>query len=133
MGGDEINIIKPGRNYGWAGHLVRPRLQGGATRWSIGNDFLRDRTRTGKEEPFWFWSPSPAVAGIVIYTGDKFPNWKGNVFHRRAWSTGCRRTSASTNGVESAGFPQRQGTQSMLASSSSESVTSSRGPMASCI
>ena len=32
------------------------------------------------EQPFAFWMPSPALAGIVIYTGDKFPNWQGNAF-----------------------------------------------------
>ena len=34
----------------------------------------------GMEEPFLFWMPSPAVTGVIVYTGDKFPAWKGNIF-----------------------------------------------------
>ena len=73
MGGDEINIIRAGRNYGWpvisygADYSGRPVRKG-------------DRKREGMEEPFYYWHPSPAVAGITIYTGDKFPAWKGNIF-----------------------------------------------------
>ncbi len=71
-GGDEINIILPGRNYGW------PAI-------SFGRDYAGPRvsdnpTREGMENPLVVWIPSIAVAGMAVYTGDRFPNWKGNVF-----------------------------------------------------
>jgi aldose sugar dehydrogenase len=71
-GGDEINIILPGRNYGWP--LV-----------SFGRDYPGPRisehpTREGMESPLVVWLPQIAVAGMAVYTGDRFPAWKGNVF-----------------------------------------------------
>ena len=71
-GGDEINIILPGRNYGWP--LV-----------SFGRDYLGPRisehpTREGLESPLVVWLPAIAVAGMAVYTGDRFPAWKDNVF-----------------------------------------------------
>jgi aldose sugar dehydrogenase len=71
-GGDEINIITAGRNYGW------PLL-------SFGRDYPGPRvsehpTREGMESPLVVWIPSIAVAGMAVYTGDRFPSWKGNVF-----------------------------------------------------
>ena len=71
-GGDEINIILPGRNYGWP--IV-----------SFGRDYPGPRisehpTREGMESPIVVWLPAIAVAGMAVYTGDRFPGWKGNVF-----------------------------------------------------
>jgi glucose/arabinose dehydrogenase len=71
-GGDEINVILPGRNYGW------PAL-------SFGRDYAGPRisenpTKEGMENPIVTWIPSIAVAGMTVYTGERFPHWKGNVF-----------------------------------------------------
>lgn len=71
-GGDEINIIRAGRNYGWP--LV-----------SFGRDYPGPRvsehpTREGIESPLVAWIPSIAASGMAVYTGDRFPAWKGNVF-----------------------------------------------------
>lgn len=71
-GGDEINIILPGRNYGW------PVV-------SFGRDYAGPRiseqpTREGMESPIVVWLPSIAPAGMAVYTGNRFPSWKGNVF-----------------------------------------------------
>jgi glucose/arabinose dehydrogenase len=71
-GGDEINIILPGRNYGWP--LV-----------SFGRDYPGPRisehpTRDGLESPLVVWIPSIATSGMAVYTGDRFARWKGNVF-----------------------------------------------------
>ena len=70
-GGDEINIVLPGRNYGW------PVV-------SFGRDYsgarLYEPTREGMETPLVVWLPAIAVAGMTVYTGDQFPAWKGNVF-----------------------------------------------------
>jgi aldose sugar dehydrogenase len=71
-GGDEINIILPGRNYGW------PVI-------SFGRDYPGPRisehpTREGMESPLVVWIPSIAISGMAVYTGDRFSKWKGNVF-----------------------------------------------------
>jgi len=72
LGGDELNVILPGKNYGWP--LV-----------TFGTDY--DGTKIGEatwradlESPFVYWVPSIAISGIAFYTGDRFPTWKGNVF-----------------------------------------------------
>jgi glucose/arabinose dehydrogenase len=72
QGGDEVNVILPGRNYGW------PVV-------SYGRDYGGARTsptvwQDGFEQPLILWAPSIGVTGIAFYTGDKFPAWKGNVF-----------------------------------------------------
>jgi glucose/arabinose dehydrogenase len=71
-GGDEINVIQRGRNYGWP--LV-----------SFGREYsgarISDRpTREGMESPLVAWLPAISTAGMAVYTGDRFPAWKGNVF-----------------------------------------------------
>src|SRR5688572_31770869 len=70
-GGDEINIILPGRNYGW------PDV-------SLGRDYpgpwQGQWTASGVEPPLVFWSPSISISGMTFYTGDRFPAWRGNVF-----------------------------------------------------
>ena len=72
-GGDEINILKPGRNYGW------PLVSYGRTYpgpWQNG----KSATHEGFEPPVVFWVPSNAVSGMAFYTGDKLSKWKGDVF-----------------------------------------------------
>jgi glucose/arabinose dehydrogenase len=73
LGGDEINILLPGRNYGWP--LV-----------SLGREYdgtaVSDQPwwRPDIEMPVFFWVPAISPSGMVFYTGDRFPNWKGNLF-----------------------------------------------------
>jgi glucose/arabinose dehydrogenase len=72
LGGDELNIILPGKNYGWP--LV-----------TFGTDYdgtkISDSTwRADLEAPYVYWVPSIAVSGLTFYTGDRFPSWKGNAF-----------------------------------------------------
>jgi glucose/arabinose dehydrogenase len=71
-GGDEINIIRAGRDYGW------PQVSFG--RDYSGRPISAHPTRDGIETPLLFWVPAIAVAGMTVYTGDRFPAWKGNVF-----------------------------------------------------
>jgi len=71
-GGDEVNILAPGRNYGW------PEI-------SFGRNYSGDRitehpTREGMESPLLVWLPAIAAAGMAVYNGDRFPAWKGNLF-----------------------------------------------------
>jgi glucose/arabinose dehydrogenase len=71
-GGDEINIILPGRNYGW------PVVSFG--RLYPGSRVSEHPTKEGMESPLVVWLPAIAVAGMAVYTGDAFPEWQGNVF-----------------------------------------------------
>jgi glucose/arabinose dehydrogenase len=72
LGGDELNILLPGRNYGWP--LVTFGMNYDGTR-------ISDSTwRADLEPPFMYWVPSIAISGLAFYTGDRFPAWKGNAF-----------------------------------------------------
>jgi glucose/arabinose dehydrogenase len=71
-GGDEINVLQPGKNYGW------PIVSYG--RFYLGPRVSENPWREGMEPPLVFWVPAIAVSGMTFYTGDKFPNWKNNVF-----------------------------------------------------
>jgi len=69
-GGDELNVIRAGRNYGWP--IV-----------SYGRDYRGPRmnpTLANMEDPVVFWVPSIATSGLAFYTGDRFPGWTRNVF-----------------------------------------------------
>jgi glucose/arabinose dehydrogenase len=71
-GGDEVNVIQAGRNYGW------PFASYG--RDYLGPRFNSQHTAQGFEEPTVYWVPSIAVSGMTFYNGDRFPNWRRNLF-----------------------------------------------------
>jgi glucose/arabinose dehydrogenase len=71
-GGDEVNLIRPGRNYGW------PRFSFG--RNYDGSVLSELPLAAGIEAPLVVWIPSIAPSGLTFYTGDRFPAWKGNLF-----------------------------------------------------
>jgi len=71
-GGDEVNILRAGKNYGW------PIVSDG--RFYAGPRVTEKPWQEGIELPTVFWVPAIAISGLAVYTGDKFPNWKGNVF-----------------------------------------------------
>jgi glucose/arabinose dehydrogenase len=71
-GGDEINLILPGRNYGWPISSYGRAYEGPR----ISETPLKE----GIEQPLVLWIPSIALSGMTFYTGDRFPAWKGNVF-----------------------------------------------------
>lgn len=71
-GGDEINVLRPGRNYGW------PLVSYGRDYW--GAHVSAHPFRYGMEDPIVVWLPSIGVTGMTFYTGERFPHWKRNVF-----------------------------------------------------
>ena len=73
QGGDEINIIRAGANYGW------PVITYGVN-YGIGTKIGEGTHKQGMEQPIYKWVPSIAPSGMSFYTGDKFPEWKGNLF-----------------------------------------------------
>jgi glucose/arabinose dehydrogenase len=79
MGGDEINIIKPGRNYGWP-TISYGRAYNGDLTGDTSGPTTELHQMPGMEEPFLIWVPSIAPSGLAFYTGDKFEPWKGNIF-----------------------------------------------------
>lgn len=70
-GGDELNHPEPGKNYGW------PIITYG--RDYSGLKIGEGTAKEGMEQPVYYWDPSIAVSGFAFYTGDVFPEWKGNV------------------------------------------------------
>ncbi|MGB9261224.1 MAG: PQQ-dependent sugar dehydrogenase [Pseudolabrys sp.] len=74
MGGEEINLIVPGHNYGWP--LVCYGVNYDGTPVGTGK-----ATMVGVEDPLWHWTPSIAPSGMAFYTGNLFPSWKGSLFN----------------------------------------------------
>ena len=73
QGGDELNRIQPGRNYGWP-------VIGFGVNYTTGLAIHAGTHREGMEQPVHVWVPSIGISGLMIYTGDRFPEWRGNIF-----------------------------------------------------
>ena len=74
MGGDELNIPEAGRNYGWPVITHGRDYSGSPVKGAIG------KTAEGMEPPHHVWEVSPALSGMLFYSGKAFPEWKGNLF-----------------------------------------------------
>jgi glucose/arabinose dehydrogenase len=81
QGGDEVNIVRAGRDYGWPevsyGVQYDARQHDGRKNVPVGKG---ERHRADVEEPIYYWVPSIAPSGMLFYTGNLFPAWKGNLF-----------------------------------------------------
>jgi glucose/arabinose dehydrogenase len=81
QGGDEINIVRAGRDYGWPevsyGVQYDARQADGRTNVPVGTG---QTSMPGVEEPVYIWAPSIAPSGMAFYTGNLFPEWQGNLF-----------------------------------------------------
>lgn len=72
-GGDELNVIRAGGNYGFADISYGREYSGELINGGL-------TAKEGMEQPVYFWSPDIAPSGLMFYTGELFPDWKGNLF-----------------------------------------------------
>jgi glucose/arabinose dehydrogenase len=72
QGGDELNVIKAGVNYGW------PVITYGVN-YVTGTKIGEGTEKAGMAQPVKYWIPSPALSGLAFYEGDRFPRWRGDV------------------------------------------------------
>ena len=73
QGGDELNLVERGKNYGWPVVTYGEEYSGGPIRGSV-------TARAGFEQPVYYWDPVIAPSGAQFYDGDAFPAWRGNLF-----------------------------------------------------
>jgi len=87
QGGDEVNIIEPGHNYGWG--VI-----------TMGNDpRVPEKAHEGMEQPIVYYTPTIAPSGMVFYTGNRYPAWKNNLFVSALGGQQLRRLETSGNDV----------------------------------
>lgn len=73
QGGDELNLIRGGANYGW------PVITYGVN-YVTGSRIGEGTAREGMQQPVRHWTPSPALSGLAFYNGDRFARWRGDLF-----------------------------------------------------
>ncbi|MDX2097696.1 MAG: PQQ-dependent sugar dehydrogenase [Leptolyngbyaceae cyanobacterium bins.59] len=89
-GGDEMNLVEAGRNYGWP--IVT------YSREYFGPEITQERSRPGMVSPRFVWTPATAPSGLTVYRGDRFPQWKGHLFAGGLVSRDVRRIEVDQTG-----------------------------------
>lgn len=88
-GGDELNLLKAGENYGWPVVTFSEEYSGGP---------ITDETsRPGMVDPRTYWTPAIAPSGLAIYRGDRYPQWQGHIFAGGLVSQDVRRIEVDGN------------------------------------
>lgn len=114
MGGDELNVIEAGRNYGWP-VVSYGRDYSGNQLGGLSGTTSEHPWAPGMEEPLMYWVPSPALAGLIFYTGDAFPAWRGNIFIGALGSGNLGSRQLHRIVLNQEGTTQRRGNRTLLA------------------
>lgn len=89
-GGDELNLVQPGKNFGWPVVTY--------SREYFGPEITDERSRPGMIDPKTVWTPATAPSGLTVYTSDRVPQWRGNLFAGGLVSRDVRRIAIDASG-----------------------------------
>jgi glucose/arabinose dehydrogenase len=89
-GGDELNLVQAGQNFGWPVVTF--------SREYFGPEITDERSRPGMVDPKTVWTPATAPSGLVVYTSDRVPQWRGNLFAGGLVSRDVRRITVDATG-----------------------------------